>query len=154
VGVDADGGGNMDSATVRAISGRTDSRPVVLLEAPENEGTADLWEHLEAAGYEVAWCPGPTGPPPVWCPLLGGARCDLVESADAVVCGLGSDDRNRSQVLGALQRLHSETPVIVPDTNGASTCADAHDPRVVAFGNQSSRDIVTAIEAALRLCAH
>jgi hypothetical protein len=89
------------------------SRPVVLLEAREGAEVGRLWGLLEAKGYAVSWCPGPTGPPAAWCPLLGGRRCGLVESAAVVVCGLGLSDPSCRLVLDEMAHLHADACVIV-----------------------------------------
>ncbi|HXQ62789.1 MAG TPA: hypothetical protein VN796_10685 [Acidimicrobiales bacterium] len=89
------------------------ARPEVLLEAPESVEAGVLWGLLEGSGYKVSWCPGPEGPPPSWCPLLGGHRCALVESSDVVVSALGFHHSSCRQVLAELARLHPEAAVIV-----------------------------------------
>jgi hypothetical protein len=88
-------------------------RPEVLLEASEEAEASVLWGLLEDSGYKVSWCRGPEGPSPSWCPLLGGHRCPLVESAAVVVSALGFDDASCRQVLEELGRLHPEAAVIV-----------------------------------------
>jgi hypothetical protein len=99
----------------------TASRPEVLLEAPEGAEAGVLWGALEDSGYKVSWCPGPEGPPASWCPLLGGCRCELVESADVVVSALGFHDASCRQVLGELGRLHPEAAVIVEASPSEAT---------------------------------
>jgi DNA-binding response OmpR family regulator len=85
----------------------------VLLEVPDEAEAARLWQVLADRGYEVHWCPGPEGPPATWCPLLGAARCDLIESADVVVSALGLSLGSCREVLAKLRALHPEARVIV-----------------------------------------
>ena len=145
-----DAGGDMETVTEMRTSDTGDrARPVVLLEGPESADTGELWEALDAAGYRVTWCPGPAGPPPVWCPLLGGERCTLVESADAVVCGLGFEHQVCRQVLAGLERLHPDMPVIVPATAGGAGAGASPGTRVT--GPVAVPDVVETVAAALRL---
>jgi hypothetical protein len=90
-----------------------DRRPEVLVEVPDGPKACALLGLLESRDVKVTWCPGPEGPPPSWCPLQGGHRCTLVESADLVVSALGFHNAACRQVLGELGSLHPEAKVIV-----------------------------------------
>ena len=127
-----------------------DSRPEVLLEAPEGAQAAVLWGLLADRGYKVSWCPGPEGPPPSWCPLLGGCRCALVDSADVVVSALGFHDESCRQVLGELGRLHPEAAVIVEaPPPAAAQWAPLLRGHQVLHGPLSTGALLEAVEAAL-----
>ncbi|HXX90853.1 MAG TPA: hypothetical protein VEI83_11600 [Acidimicrobiales bacterium] len=124
------------------------ARPEVLLEAPESAETAAIWDILEDAGYRVSWCPGPEGASPVWCPLLGGNRCALVESADAVVCALPADGPCYGNVLAGLGRLHPETPVVVQAHARSGAWHRLHGPSAARRAG-SAAELVECVEASL-----
>jgi len=144
------GSGQEPQGAAGTAHASTASRPEVLLEAPEAAAAGGLWGILEDRGYKVSWCPGPEGPPASWCPLLGGCRCELVESADVVVSALGFHDRSCRQVLGELGRLHPEAVVIVEASPSEATqwapLLRGHEvlPTPLATGR-----LVDALEAAL-----
>jgi hypothetical protein len=85
----------------------------VLIEEPDGAEAFAYWSLLTDNGYEVEWCPGPGRPSEGQCPLVSSRHCELVERADVVVSSLGIDNEPSRNVLGALRRLHPETPVIV-----------------------------------------
>src|SRR4051794_13145754 len=81
-------------------------RARVLVENPDG---ADVWAHteaLQAAGYDVASCFGPSTHADVVCPLVSEGRCAAVEEADAVISttSLGGE----GEVIAALSRRHPE----------------------------------------------
>ena len=137
--------GPVDGARVSA-----DSRTEVLLEAPEGAEAGELWGLLEDNGYKVSWCPGPEGPPPVWCPLLDGRRCRLVESADVVVCALGLHGESCRQVARELGRLHPEAAVIVETpAAGAVQWESTPHGHVANPAPPSAQAVLEEIEAVL-----
>ena len=95
------------------VPDRAASPPMVLLEAPEGTEAGRIWGILEEGGFRVSWCPGPQGPPAAWCPVMGGRRCALIDSADVVVSALGLSDSSCRQVLEGIERLHPDASVIV-----------------------------------------
>ena len=88
----------------------------VLIEEPDGAEAFAYWSLLTDNGYEVEWCPGPGRPSEGPCPLVFSRHCELVERADVVVSSLGIDHEPCRDVLGAIRRLHPETPVIVQAT--------------------------------------
>ena len=85
----------------------------VLIEELDGAEAFAYWHLLTDNGYVVEWCPGPKSPLGGRCPLVSCGHCELVERADVVVSSLGIDNEPSRNVLGALRRLHPETPVIV-----------------------------------------
>lgn len=82
----------------------------------EHDDAAWRWAatgRLEAAGYQVASCPGPRHLPGERCPLVAGEACSLIDGADVVVDGLGVTVPEHRAVLTALRARHEELPVIV-----------------------------------------
>lgn len=93
----------------------------VLIEEPDGAEAFAYWSLLMDNGYEVEWCPGPGRPSEGPCPLVASGHCELVEHADVVVSSLGVHYEPCRDVLGAIRRLHPETPVIVETTRGEFT---------------------------------
>ena len=103
-----------------------DRPPSVLLEVPDEARACALWGVLADAGCEVSWCPGPSAEAPSWCPMLGGRRCCLVESADLVLFGLDLDDDDGRRVLSGLRALHHDATIVVEaDADQVQRRADA-----------------------------
>jgi len=88
-------------------------RPRVLIEEPDAGEAFAYWRLLTHHGYQVSWCPGPTGPPPRRCPLVALGHCELVQCADVVVSSLPLHRESSREVIAALRHLHPETPMIV-----------------------------------------
>jgi hypothetical protein len=88
-------------------------RPNVLLEEPNVREAFASWSLLEDNGYDVTWCPGPTGPPPRRCPLVECGPCPLVHHADVVVSSLGLHRASSRQVVAAITTAYPRTPVVV-----------------------------------------
>ena len=88
----------------------------VLIEEPDGAEAFAYWSLLTDNGYEVEWCPGPGRPSHGQCPLVSSGHCELIEHADVVVSSIGIDHEPCRDVLGAIRRLHPETPVIVEAT--------------------------------------
>lgn len=88
-------------------------RPHLLMEEPDVAEAFAHWRLLTNNGYEVSWCPGPTGPPPRSCPLVVHGQCDLVQCADLVVSALPLHREASRKVITALRHRHPETPLIV-----------------------------------------
>jgi len=144
------GSGQESRGAVDVTPPSVGTRPEVLLEAPEGADTGALWGLLADAGYRVSWCPGPSGAAPSWCPLLGGHRCALVESADVVLCALGFSDASCRQVLEGLRRLHPDTPVIVETPmSQAVRWESLLQGHPVLPMPPSSRAVIEDVEAAL-----
>ncbi len=93
--------------------GTGDTRPRVLIEEPDVVEAYASWRLLEEHGYEVSWCPGPTGERPRRCPLVTSGQCDLVCNADVVVTSLALDSKCSREVVAAHRYLHPETPFII-----------------------------------------
>jgi DNA-binding NtrC family response regulator len=85
----------------------------VLIEEPDGAEAFAYWHLLTDKGYSVQWCPGPGGPTRGRCALVSTGQCQLVEEADVVVSALGIDHKSSRDVLGAIRRLHPETPVVI-----------------------------------------
>ncbi len=82
-------------------------RPRVLVESP------DAWafvDGLEAAGYEVATCRGPSDDER--CLLLASGACPAATEADLIVSALRAAD-GAADVVAGLATVYPETPVVV-----------------------------------------
>jgi len=97
----------------RGYAGVGHPRPRVLIEEPDAAEAYAYWRLLTDHGYQVSWCPGPTGPPARQCPLVALGHCDLVQCADVVVSSLPLHRGSSRDVIAALRHLHPETPMIV-----------------------------------------
>jgi hypothetical protein len=65
------------------------------------------FSRFQQAGFDVALCSGP-GHNPQDCPLLRGAECALLASADVVLHGLDG----AAGVAAAIRRRHPRLPVV------------------------------------------
>jgi hypothetical protein len=88
-------------------------KPRVLLEEPDDCDNFAYWCVLTEAGFNVDCCSGPRRQPGGRCPLLRSGHCELVDRADVIVSTLGIDDEVSRQVIEAVQRQHTETPMII-----------------------------------------
>ncbi|MEX2556101.1 MAG: hypothetical protein WEB06_10755 [Actinomycetota bacterium] len=117
--------GNRTPERQRMIAPRADesdarshrSPPTVLVENPD---LAELWADerlLRRAGFAVATCPGPQGPPELFprrrCLLVDEGMCPLAARADVIVFGLGLGRPKTQAVLRALRTVLPATPVCV-----------------------------------------
>ncbi len=85
----------------------------VLIEDADGADAYAYWQVLTDNGYEAQWCPGPEGHLGGKCPLVASGHCDLLDKADVVVSALGIDNERAREVVGAIKRLHPQTPVVV-----------------------------------------
>jgi hypothetical protein len=90
----------------------------VLVEDPDETESGHLFRILTDHGYDVSWCPGPEGPASAWCPLMSGAECDLVSSADVVVSCLGFGHETCRGVVASLPPSRDGKGVVVVATPG------------------------------------
>lgn len=82
------GAGSLRAGWLRASPARAvGRRPRVLVEDDHPALAISDFASFEQAGFDVAVCSGP-GPDATSCPLLRGADCGIVASADAVLHGL------------------------------------------------------------------
>ena len=125
--------------------------PRVLVEVDDGAEAFARVRVLEAAGYQVSWCPGPDGHPARRCPLVTEGACPLVDAADVVVTALRLHDRSAREVLAALARARPELPVVVeaPASSAEQWAADIGD-RAVVYAPTSSTELVAAVGEALR----
>jgi hypothetical protein len=125
-------------------------RGTVLMIESYPEATDRLGDALEAAGYEVLACPGPSGPD-YTCVGARERHCPLVERADVVVLDprLEGDELGIGTSANALVELYegSGRPVVVlgaigwvePFTGG----------RVMQLGDRpETREVVGAVRSA------
>ncbi len=82
-------------------------RPRVLVEDDHPALAISDFSRFQEAGFDVAFCSGP-GRTPEDCPLLRGAECEVLASADAVLHGLDG----QLGVAAAIRRRHPEIPVV------------------------------------------
>jgi CheY-like chemotaxis protein len=66
---------------------------------------------LEAEGFHVDTCPGPSRDRP--CPLVQGDDCDMVQHADVVVCALHLANSQARDVVRVLRLRCPGTPVVI-----------------------------------------
>lgn len=90
----------------------------ILVEHPDPMTLDATRRILAEAGYDVATCPGPradtdtpTGGP--GCPLLHGAACSAVTTADVVVTGLSLGQADESLVVSRLRAAAQDTPIVL-----------------------------------------
>jgi hypothetical protein len=88
--------------------GRPGRRPWVLVEDDHPALAISDFSLLQAAGFDVAYCPGP-GDSPGDCPLVSGRQCDLLAGADAVLHGLDPG----LGIAAAIRRRHPRIAVVV-----------------------------------------
>jgi GNAT superfamily N-acetyltransferase len=88
-----------DSLTGRSVPPRGGPRRRVLLEAGDYGLRQTATSLLEAAGFQVTACPGPSAGHP--CPVLAGRPCGLIGGADVVIHALGG--RRGQNVLERLR---------------------------------------------------
>ena len=88
-------------------------RPRVLVEDDHPALAISDFSRFQEAGFDVAFCSGP-GHTPEDCPLLRGAECEVLASADAVLHGLDS----KLGVAAAIRRRHPEIPVVAEQRRG------------------------------------
>jgi hypothetical protein len=88
--------------------GRPGRRPRVLVEDDHPALAISDFSLLQAAGFDVAYCPGP-GDSPGDCPLVSGRQCDLLAGADAVLHGLDPG----LGIAAAIRRRHPRIAVVV-----------------------------------------
>lgn len=84
----------------------------VLVEAADWATRHHMARALEAAGHEVASCPGPSGAD-ARCPLATGQGCAGAEGADVVVFALHPGDHRNRECLRAHRTKHPGTPVVI-----------------------------------------
>jgi hypothetical protein len=72
---------------------------------------------LEACGYDVIACPGPTI---VDCPVVHGLGCQLVERAEVLLYdrSLAAVPADRSTLLDELRSLYADRPLILTELDG------------------------------------
>ena len=88
-------------------------RPHVVVENPRRSAGFAQTEALEAAGYDVTYCPGPSALASGMCPAVDGVGCPLVAGADAVLCDLDLDDPHSREVLTRLRHDYPDTQIVV-----------------------------------------
>lgn len=126
-----------------------DHPPRVVLEAPDGLEGAALWRLLKEQGYEVSWCPGPEGPPAVWCPVMSGRRCDFIDAADVVLWALGFDDPVCCEVLEKLRSVHADASVVVlASSDDVAERADLLEGHRVLRTPFSTSELIDALESA------
>ena len=137
--------GRDHAARWRPIGPGRGARRTVLVEAEDGAEAQVLWRHLQEAGYDVLWCPGPTaGRQP--CPLVTRQACPLVEEADLIVATGPRIPENRD-VLDAQRRLHPGVPVIVAASGHAVRAAPgAFEGHRVICRHSSARALLDAVD--------
>ncbi len=88
-------------------------RPHVVVENPRRSAGLAQAEALEAAGYGVTYCPGPSALAGGICPAVDGVGCPLVAGADAVLYDLDLDDPHSRDVLIRLRHGYPDTQIVV-----------------------------------------
>jgi len=119
----------------------------------EHEDTA--WQvaasrALERAGFEVVCCDGPNKLRHRGCPLLAGRPCELVDSADVVINGLGLRDAPNRDLLTTMRRTHPGLALVVeaPRRDLAEYPDIVADCEALAFPIRSAKVLVeTAADA-------
>lgn len=91
---------------------QADRRHVVVENPRRSAGLAQA-AALEAAGYAVTYCSGPTDLPGGICPAVDGVGCALVAGADAILYDLDLDDGPSRDVLVRLRHDYPETQIVV-----------------------------------------
>lgn len=94
------------------------SGPRVLVEHPDPVTLDAARRILTEAGNDVATCPGPRAGTPTTtggpgCPLLHGATCSAVTTADVIVTGLSLGQADESLVVSRLRAAAQDTPIIL-----------------------------------------
>lgn len=98
----------------RGVSARRgNARPRILVEEPDPAEGFAYWRLLTKNGYDVSWCPGPTGQPRLLCPLVTRGRCDLVQCADVVVSSLPLHRESSQKVIAAIRNRYPDTVLLV-----------------------------------------
>lgn len=92
--------------------------PKILVEHPDPVTRDAVTNVLAEAGYRVATCSGPRASTPATidrraCPLLEGAVCTAVATADIIVTGLSLDQTDESLVVSRLRAAAQDTPIIL-----------------------------------------
>lgn len=82
----------------------------VLVEHADGAMTWAAERILRRAGFEVSTCNGPEHLPGHRCPLVAEGRCDLVDTSDVVVFGLGTEHVG---ILRAERTTAPSTPVVI-----------------------------------------
>jgi hypothetical protein len=86
--------------------------PRVLVECDDPTIQDGLERVLRESGYAVSICAGPASRSS-GCPLVLSGQCGLVEDAEVVVHTLDPVDPSNREVLAALARHSSDTPVVI-----------------------------------------
>jgi hypothetical protein len=124
--------------------------PRVLVEAEDRAEAFARLRILQKAGYDVAWCPGPSSSPFRHCPIVRGASCPLVDSADVVVSCLGVEHLATRQVLRSMDSSPSGPPVVMETTEeAASRWNETVGRHRVIAAPTTPFDLVTAVNEAL-----
>lgn len=103
-------------------------RPQLLVKATDPALTVSDFSRFSDAGFSVALCSAADGLP-AECPLLCGARCRLVESADVVFLHLGRGD---DALQNAVRRLDRPSRVLTMGPDGDISPAAPVDSQIRA----------------------
>lgn len=85
----------------------------VLVEEEDSELRSAIAEALRAAGYRTAECSGPGWHGDGRCPLVEGAGCDSVETADAILQVLVASNEPLREVRASIHSDEPGVPVIL-----------------------------------------
>lgn len=124
--------------------------PRVLVEAEDPAAAFARLRILAAAGYEVAWCEGPEGHRFRQCPLVRGAPCALVDSADVVVTCLGMEHSSARQILSSIDRRGTRPVVVETTLESADRWMGDVGPHRVVAAPATPRELLGAVTEALR----
>lgn len=94
------------------VGPREPGRPRVLVESTDMAERYSIASILSREGFDVVTCGGPEvlGKP---CPLISGAACQAVSSADTVFYRLDLPDAENEAILRALKSEAEKRPVVV-----------------------------------------
>ncbi len=122
----------------------------VLVEQSDGAAREVMARTLEAAGFHVETCAGPSAFRGRHCPLVGGGDCDMAHSADVIVCGLHLGSTDAREVLHAHSVRNPGTPVIVEASRwqAESYAEDLGEHRVLEHPTTRER-LVEAVQQAL-----
>jgi hypothetical protein len=119
----------------------------VLIEEPDRVAAFSYWCLLDDSGYEVSWCPGPSGFPKHTCALVESGQCQLVSDADVVVSSLDTRRPSSAEVLHALKHVCPDKPTVVQASERSTSPAEGW--RDISEGPESAESLGDSIRNAL-----
>jgi hypothetical protein len=122
---------------------RTRHIPRLLVEDDDPALAVSDFSRFRQAGFEVAWCSGPTGSSDA-CSLLRNGDCPLVRGADVVLHGLSS----QAQIASAIRAAHPETALVqIVRAETSHSDQDPHESTASDCVLSGSDDVETQVRA-------